>query len=119
MLHKDCQVGKFTQRLIALALLLSGAADYVIFDASDPFASMSAAGTCDLIGTTRHPSPDFLSRTIERTNLPDDGCICCGTAIPSARAELTTAETCSPLDVLATRLRSDPYRFRTYPPPRA
>jgi hypothetical protein len=60
---------------MALALLFSGAADYVIFDASDPFAPMNAAGTFDLTGPTYHPNQNIRLGTIQRSNLPDDGCI--------------------------------------------
>jgi hypothetical protein len=55
---------------MALALLFSGAADYVIFDASDPFAPMNAAGTFDLTGPTYHPNQNIRLGTIQRSKSP-------------------------------------------------
>jgi hypothetical protein len=69
-------------RIVAVLLLLTGAADFLRFDSSDPSASMSAAASTARRG---RPSPDghrySLPARVHSPSLPDDGCIFCGTAL--------------------------------------
>jgi hypothetical protein len=70
-------------QIVAVVLLLSGAADFLRFDSSDPAASMSAAG---LAGQQSGRAPGghrySLPARAHSPSLPDDGCIFCGTALP-------------------------------------
>ncbi|HEU5021905.1 MAG TPA: hypothetical protein VFT60_08435 [Bryobacteraceae bacterium] len=69
-------------RIVAVCLLLSGAADFLQFDSSDPSASMSASGPAAQHG---QPAPDGHRYSpparVHAPALPDDGCIFCGTAL--------------------------------------
>jgi len=74
-------VRRVALRLIALMVLLSGAADYFAFDVSDPLAPMNAS-----------PAPGFTSGSISHRMNPaavghsdsqDDRCICCPATFPA------------------------------------
>jgi hypothetical protein len=69
-------------RIVAVFLLLTGAADFIQFDSSDPSASMSISER-----TAQHgqPAPGghrySVPARVHPPSLPDDGCIFCGTAL--------------------------------------
>lgn len=104
-------------RLIALMVLLSGAADYFAFDVGDPLAPMSAAGTYSFFGTrTSH----HMSRTTAgQTDAHDDGCICCAAAFTAHTVEFLAAEVIATMNALSVFYPSDPQLVRVDPPPRA
>jgi hypothetical protein len=71
-------------RIIAVLLLLSGAADYLSFDRTDLFESMNAVaavkGAADSIPGMRHSRP----AGVKPSALPDDACLFCGIGLPAA-----------------------------------
>ena len=104
-------------RLIALIVLLSGAADYFAFDLGDPLAPMSAAGTSSHIGagTIHHMSPT----TIRNTDTQDDECIGCAAGFTAHRVGFLVAEGIATMNALSVFHPSDPQLVRVDPPPRA
>lgn len=71
-------------RLVVVLVLFSAVVDYCTFDVADPFASMSTAWGADSGNQTTSPGPARVlqNRTLHAGDLPDDCCLCCGTAIP-------------------------------------
>jgi hypothetical protein len=109
-------------RLIALIVLLSGAADYFAFDVGDPVAPMNAAGTSNLIcSRTSGASASYRMSptTIGQTDTQDDGCIGCAAGFTAHRVDFRIAEVIAAANNLSVFHPSDPQLVRVDPPPRA
>jgi len=69
-------------RIVAVFLLLTGAADFLQFDSSDPSASMSASKAIAREGEPALSGQRYSAPVrVHSPSLPDDGCIFCGTAL--------------------------------------
>ena len=106
-----------TLRLIAIIVLLSGAADYFAFDVTDPLAPMSAAGAPGFI--SQCVKNHLSSTAIRHPDGADDGCICCAAGFPAHRVEFLVAEVIAAMNALYIPALSDPQVVRFDPPPRA
>jgi hypothetical protein len=104
-------------RLVALIVLLSGAADYCAFDLSDPLAPMSASGTPSAIvaGANRH----MTQTSIRLTDTQDDRCICCAAGFPAHPIVLRGAAMIAIVNHVSVLRPCDPQLVRFDPPPRA
>jgi hypothetical protein len=104
-------------RLIAILLLMAGAADYLCFDVADPYAPMSAArahsGVTPVRGIGHQPRQGAGSDA-----LPDDCCLCCGTFIPARVFEVSFLAAGSPFHARHILHESRAPIDSPHPPPR-
>jgi hypothetical protein len=106
-------------RIIAVFLLLTGAADFLRFDSSDPSASMSAA---DSTAQQAHPNSTghrySAPARAHAPSLPDDGCIFCGTAIPTTPILMVFEPLISEFRMNSTLVRYELSSDHQHPPPK-
>jgi hypothetical protein len=104
-------------RLIAIAVLLCGIADYSAFDMRDPVAPMDAAGTS---GFGRNMVPrQLIPVIVQKADGQDDGCICCAAGLTAHRVQLSTSEVVAAMHSLSICAPVVPLLARVDPPPRA
>jgi hypothetical protein len=106
-----------TLRLIAIIVLLSGAADYFAFDVTDPLAPMSAAGTPSFI--SQYAKHHLSSTAIRHPDGADDGCICCAAGFPAPPIMLRGTAIIAIMNTASVLRPCDPQLVRVDPPPRA
>jgi hypothetical protein len=113
----ELTVPRVILRLIAIAVLLSGIADYSAFDMRDPVAPMDVAGTS---GFARNMvDRQLIPVMAQKTDGQDDGCICCAAGLTVHRVQLSTSEAVAAMYVLSIGPPAVPSLASVDPPPRA
>jgi hypothetical protein len=106
-----------TFRLIALIVLLTGAADYLAFDVGDPLAPMNALGTPGF--TAGSISHRMNPPAVRQTDSQDDRCICCAAGFPAQQIVLRGVVEVATANDFFILHQSDPQLVHVDPPPRA
>ena len=103
-------------RLVALIVLLSGAADYIAFDVTDPLAPMDAGRSSTISQRVIHR---VSSTAIRDSDGADDKCIGCAAGFPVRPIRPGGVMVIASAPVLFLRHVPDAQLVRVNPPPRA
>jgi hypothetical protein len=105
-------------RIVAVLLLLTGAADFLRFDSSDPSASMSAASTAQRGRHSQDGHRYSLPARAHSPSLPDDGCIFCGTALLNTPILMAFEPPVSEFRMTSTLVKYELSSDLRHPPPK-
>ncbi|HEY4085497.1 MAG TPA: hypothetical protein VGM43_06140 [Bryobacteraceae bacterium] len=107
-------------RIVAVLLLLTGAADFLEFDSSDPSASMSASEwAAQRIQPASSGHRYSLPLKVHAPSLPDDGCIFCGSALLITPVVTTFEPPVREFRMDSTLLEYERLSDLRHPPPKA